>query len=80
MVSELFATAADVESRCAVNGVGDIKKAWWWGERLRARYAVLEAGEVGVPGRMHRVGVVTPPPVHLFCVVRIGARCECVVG
>ena len=49
-------------------------------ESLVARQALVHAREVDVPGRVHRLGILPPEPVHLLDVVRVRAVREGVVG
>ena len=49
-------------------------------ESLVARQALVHAREVDVPGRVHRLGILPPEPVHLLDVVRVRPVREGVVG
>ena len=75
MVVKLRTTVC-VESGCAIGG-RDGRRGL---EGLEARQALVHARKVDVPGRMHRLGILPPQPVHLLDVVRVRPVCEGVVG
>lgn len=70
-------TTGCVERRCTVCRS---RKELGWGLESIGSQALLQAREVGVPGRMDRRWVLPPMAVHLLCVVSVGTICKRIVG
>ena len=72
-----LSSSACMQSRCAISRGGD--QVGWGLESLMAREALVHAGKVDIPGRVHRLGILPPKSVHLLDVVGVRAICEGVV-